>query len=108
MTFGRGAEDYSGMRETSTVIDDSCWKQVMTDSELEDRLFTCLALAPHSERARRPGSQLVQEAERRGKPEMVERARTRAEATPAGPDKIAGGVMAGSSRVGSHRTAAAC
>ena len=36
------------MRETSTVIDDGGWKQVwaeMTDSELEDRLFTYLWLA---------------------------------------------------------------
>ena len=36
------------MRETSTVIDDGCCKQVcaeMTDAELEDRLFTHLWLS---------------------------------------------------------------
>jgi hypothetical protein len=39
------------VRENSTVIDDGCWKQVwaeMTDSELEDRLFTYLCLSLHT------------------------------------------------------------
>jgi hypothetical protein len=50
---------------------------------LEDRLFTYLWLSlntinPHADRV----AQLIQEAERRGKPEMVERARRKAEATP--------------------------
>jgi hypothetical protein len=55
----------------------------MTDSELEDRLFKYLWLAlntinPHAGRV----AQLIQEAERRGKPEMVERTRMKAVATP--------------------------
>jgi hypothetical protein len=65
---------------------DDGWKQVwaeMTDAELEDHLFTYLLLAirtpnKHASRV----AQLIEEAERRGKPEMVERARMRAEATP--------------------------
>jgi hypothetical protein len=39
------------VRETSTVIDDACWKKVwaeMTDSELEDRLFMYLWLSLHT------------------------------------------------------------
>ena len=73
------------MRETSTVMDDG-WKQVwaeMTDAELEDNLFTYLWLSLHTpnKHASRV-AQLIQEAERRGKPEMVERARMKAEATP--------------------------
>jgi hypothetical protein len=65
---------------------DDGWKQVwaeMTDAELEDHLFTYLWLSlhtinPHAGRVAR----LIQEAERRGKPEIVERARMKAEATP--------------------------
>ena len=68
------------------MVDDG-WRQVweeMTDAELEDRLFTYPWLAhntinPHADRV----AQLIQEAERRGKPEMVDRARVRAETTPA-------------------------
>jgi hypothetical protein len=63
------------------------WKRVwaeITDAELEDRLFTYLWLArntinPHANRV----AQLIEEAERRGKPEMVERARARVETTSA-------------------------
>jgi len=47
--FSRIPRHYPGadwaVRETTTVIDDGCWKQVwaeMTDSELGDRLFTYL------------------------------------------------------------------
>jgi hypothetical protein len=73
------------VRETGSVIDDG-WKQVwaeMADSELEERLFTYLWLSlntinPHADRV----AQLIQEAERRGKPEMEERARMKAETTP--------------------------
>ena len=39
------------VRETSTVIDDGCWKQVwaeITDSESEDRLFMYLWLSLHT------------------------------------------------------------
>ena len=73
------------MRETNTVMDDG-WKQVwaeMTDAELEDNLFTYLWLSLHTpnKHASRV-AQLIQEAERRGKPEMVERARMKAETTP--------------------------
>ena len=73
------------MRETSTVMDDG-WKQVwaeMTDSELEDRLFTYLWLSLHTPNAHAGRvAQLIQEAERRGQVGMVERARVRAERTP--------------------------
>ena len=69
------------------MIDDGCWKQVwaeMMDSELEDRcVYVSLALDPHSECARRPGAQLIEEAERRGRTGIVERARMRAKTTPA-------------------------
>jgi hypothetical protein len=48
----------------------------MTDAELEDRLFTYRWLSLHTPNAHASRvAQLVQEAERRGKPEMVERAR---------------------------------
>jgi hypothetical protein len=69
------------------VIDDGCWKQVwaeMTDSELEDQPFTYLWLSlhtpnPHAGRV----AQLIQEAERRRQVGIVERARMKAEVTPA-------------------------
>ena len=74
------------MRETSTVIDDGCWKQVwaeMTDSELEDRLFTYLWLSLHTPNAHAGRvTQLVEEAKRRGQAGMVERASVKAETTP--------------------------
>ena len=53
------------------MVDDACWKQVwaeMTDSELEDRLFTYLWLSlktPNGHAGRI--AQLIQEAERCGK-----------------------------------------
>ena len=64
------------------------WRRVwalMTDEELEDRLFTYFWLAmktpnSHSNRLR----DLVDEAERRGLAAMVERARLRAANLPAG------------------------
>ena len=64
------------------------WRRVwalMTDEELEDRLFTYFWLAmktpnSHSHRLR----DLVDEAERRGLTAMVQRARLRAANTPAG------------------------
>jgi hypothetical protein len=65
------------VRETGIMIDDAGWKQVwaeMTDSELEDRLFTYLWLSlntPNGHAGRI--AQLIQEAERRGQPDMVER-----------------------------------
>ena len=67
------------------MVDDG-WKRVwaeMTDSELEDRLFTYLWLArntinPHADRI----AQIIQEAERRGQVGIAERARVRAETTP--------------------------
>ena len=72
------------MRETNTMMGDG-WKQVwaeMTDAELEDHLFTYLWLSLHTlnKHASRV-AQLIQEAEQREKPEMVERARMKAEAT---------------------------
>ena len=78
-------ESQARVRVTVSMVDDG-WKQVwaeMTDAELEERLFTYLWLSlntinPHADRV----AQLIQEAERRGKPEMVERARMKAEATP--------------------------
>ena len=74
------------MRETSTVIDDGRWKQVwaeMTDSELEDRLFTYLWLSLHTPNAHASRmAQLIEEAERRGQAGMVERARMKAQTTP--------------------------
>jgi hypothetical protein len=68
------------------MIDDGCWKQVwaeMTDSELEDRLFTYLWLSLHTPNAHAGRvAQLIQEAERRGQVGIVDRARLRAERTP--------------------------
>jgi hypothetical protein len=73
------------MRETGTVMDDG-WKRVwaeMTDSELEDHLFTYLWLALHTPNAHAGRvAQLIQEAERRGQAGIVERARMRAQTTP--------------------------
>ena len=70
------------MPETSTVIDDGCWKRVwaeMMDSELEDRLFTYLWLSLHTPNAHAGRvAQLIEEAERRGQHGMVERARAKA------------------------------
>ena len=58
------------------MIDDGCWKQVwaeMTDSELEDRLFTYLWLALHTPNAHAGRvAQLTEEAERRGQAGMIE------------------------------------
>jgi hypothetical protein len=75
------------MLETSTVIDEGGWKQVwaeMMDSELEDRLFTYLWLSAHTPNSHAGRvAQLIEEAERRGQAAMVERARARAESTPA-------------------------
>ena len=78
------------VRETSTVMDDG-WKRVwaeMTDSELEDRLFTYLWLAlntinPHADRVpnsfrKRNGAENLK----------VERARIRAEATPIAKSRV--------------------
>ena len=74
------------VRETSTVIDDGCWRQVwaeMRDSELEDRLFTYLFLSLHTPNAHAGRvAQLIEEAERHGQAGMVERARAKAETTP--------------------------
>jgi hypothetical protein len=57
----------------------------MTDSELEDRLFTYLWLSLHTPNAHAGRvAQLIEEAERRGQPEMVERARVKAAGTPIG------------------------
>jgi hypothetical protein len=68
------------------MIDDGCWKQVwaeMTDSELEDRLFTYLWLSLHTPNAHAGRvAQLIQEVERRGQAGMVKRARMKAETTP--------------------------
>ena len=52
------------------MVNDGCWKQVwaeMTDSELEDRLFTYLWLSLHTPNNAHAGrlAQLIQEAERR-------------------------------------------
>ena len=64
------------------MIDDE-WRRIwaeMTDEELEDRLFTYYWLAmntPNSHGARL--RQLADEAERRGQPAMVERAKLRAQ-----------------------------
>ena len=77
--------DWAWMRETNTVIDDG-WKQVwaeMTNSELEDHLFTYLWLSLHTPNAHAGRvAQLVAEAERRGQAGMVERARVKAQTTP--------------------------
>jgi hypothetical protein len=55
----------------------------MTDSELEDRLFTYLWLSLHNPNAHAGRvAQLVDEAERRGQHGMVERAHVRAQTTP--------------------------
>jgi hypothetical protein len=55
----------------------------MTDSELEDRLFTYLWLSLHTPNAHAGRvAQLIEEAKRRGQAWMVERARVKAEATP--------------------------
>ena len=74
------------MRETSTVIDDACGKQVwaeMTDPELEDRLFTYLWLSLHTPNAHSGRvAQLIEQVERRGEPGMVERALVKAKMTP--------------------------
>jgi len=74
------------VKETSTVTDDGGWKQVwaeMTDSELEDRLFTYLWLSIRTPNAHAGRvAQLIEEVERRGQAEMVERARVKAETTP--------------------------
>jgi hypothetical protein len=71
---------------SSTVIDDGCWKPVwaeMTDSELEDRLFTYLWLSFHTPNGHSGRvAQLIEEAERRGQAGMAERARVRAQTTP--------------------------
>jgi hypothetical protein len=68
------------------VIDDECWKRVwaeMTDSQLEDRLFTYLWLSFHTPNSHAGRvAQLIAEAERRGQDGMVERARAKAETTP--------------------------
>jgi hypothetical protein len=63
-----------------------CCKQAwaeMTDSELEDRLFTYLWLSLPLQTLT-PGrvAQPIEEAERRGQPGMVEHARVKAETTP--------------------------
>jgi hypothetical protein len=66
-----------------------CCKQAwaeMTDSELEDRLFTYLFFGSRSTlQTLTPGrvAQLIDEAERRGQHGMLERARAKAETTPA-------------------------
>jgi hypothetical protein len=77
------------VREISTVIDDDCWKKVwadMTDSQLENRLFTYLWLSFHSPNSHTGRvAQLIAEAERRGQAAMVERARVKAETTRVGP-----------------------
>ena len=55
----------------------------MTDSELEDRLFTYLWLSLHTPNAHAGRvAQLIEEAERWGQAGMVERARVNAETTP--------------------------
>ena len=68
------------------MIDDGCWRHVwaeMTDSELEDRLFTYLWLSLHTPNAHASRvAQLIQEAERRRQIGMVKRARLRAETKP--------------------------
>jgi hypothetical protein len=72
--------------ETGTVIDDECWKRVwaeMTDSELEDRLFTYLCFSSHNTNSHAGRvAQLIEEAERRGLAGMAERAGVKAETTP--------------------------
>ena len=58
----------------------------MTDSELEDRLFTYLWLSLHTPNAHAgPGGPTYRGSERRGQAGMVERARLKAETTPGGP-----------------------
>jgi hypothetical protein len=68
------------------VIDDECWKRVwaeMTDSELEDRLFTYLWLSLHTTNAHAGRvAQLIEEAGRRGQAGMIERVRVKAQTTP--------------------------
>jgi hypothetical protein len=68
------------------MVDDACWKQVwaeMTDPKLEERLLTYLWLSLHTPNGHAGRiAQLIQEAERRGKPEMVEMAHMKAETTP--------------------------
>jgi hypothetical protein len=69
---------------------DDGWSRVwaeMTDQELEEALFRYLWLAHHTPNAHAGRvAQLVREAERRRQPEMVARARLRAETTPAAKD----------------------
>jgi hypothetical protein len=76
----------ASVRETSTLIRDGGWKQVwaeMTDSELEDRLFTYLWLSFHTPNSHADRvAQLIAEAERRGQHGMVERTRVKTETTP--------------------------
>jgi hypothetical protein len=59
--------DWASVRENSTVIHYACWKQVwaeMTDSELEDRLFTYLWLPLHTPNSHAGRvAQLIEEAE---------------------------------------------
>jgi hypothetical protein len=73
------------VRETSTLIDDGCWKQVwaeMTDSESEDHLFTYLWRSLRAPNAHAGWvAQLIEEAERRAQAGMVARTRVRAETT---------------------------
>lgn len=55
----------------------------MTDTELEGPLFRYLWLSFHNPNSHADRvAQLVAEAEQRGQPEMVERARVKAKATP--------------------------
>jgi hypothetical protein len=65
---------------------DDGWQQVwaaMTDAELEGRLFMYLWLGIHTPNKHTGRvAQLIQEVERRGQPEMVERARVKVAATP--------------------------
>ena len=78
--------DWARVRGTSKVIDDGCGKQVwaeMTDSELEDRLFTYLWISLHTSNAHASRvAQLIEEPERRGLSGMVERVRVKAQTTP--------------------------
>ena len=56
----------------------------MTDSQLEDRLFTYLWLSFHTPNSHADRvAQLMEEAERCGQAGIVERARVKAETTPA-------------------------
>jgi hypothetical protein len=69
---------------------DEGWASVwsaMTDEELEDRLFTYLWLSLHTPNAHAHRvAQLIREAECRGHPEMVDRARAKAATTPVAKD----------------------